>query len=443
VNDRDALYSAILKHPDEDTPRLAFADWLEENGETDHAAFIRRQIELARVPEWDPLWVRTKFLDPGTIGGRTRATPEAPDPISWEKGGDEWSGPFRRGFPAAFEVFRGAPFHAELAKLVRIAPVDRVSWYASDARNAPPSWNALVNDPVFAHIRHFDPALMALTERNIRTLHDSPHAAGLSDLNLITCDLTPALTARFLRLPRFRRLRRLALGIPGARLGGIVRAADEFENHCLCALHVRCNQTLARRSLLYDSGLLHSPLFRGLKELNLMENPFGPEGPHQLIRSPALIGLECLRLSWCKGGDDLAAALAGCSELAHLRSLDLYSNRIGPKGVRALAESPYLANLRVLDLSSNPVGDDGARALFRSPHLTNLLHLALHDCGITDASAQAILDSPLADPLVRLELHWWETGNDRMRLGEPMVLRLRERFGNRLVLETEEPAPLA
>jgi uncharacterized protein (TIGR02996 family) len=33
VNDRDALFAAILAHPDEDTPRLAFADWLEERGD--------------------------------------------------------------------------------------------------------------------------------------------------------------------------------------------------------------------------------------------------------------------------------------------------------------------------------------------------------------------------------------------------------------------------
>jgi uncharacterized protein (TIGR02996 family) len=41
--------AAIIAEPDEDTPRLVAADFLEENGEPDRAAFIRIQIELARL----------------------------------------------------------------------------------------------------------------------------------------------------------------------------------------------------------------------------------------------------------------------------------------------------------------------------------------------------------------------------------------------------------
>ena len=33
MDDGDALYRAILAHPGEDTPRLAYADWLQEHGE--------------------------------------------------------------------------------------------------------------------------------------------------------------------------------------------------------------------------------------------------------------------------------------------------------------------------------------------------------------------------------------------------------------------------
>ena len=42
-----ALLAAILAAPDEDTPRLVYADWLEENGEPERAAFIRVQIRIA------------------------------------------------------------------------------------------------------------------------------------------------------------------------------------------------------------------------------------------------------------------------------------------------------------------------------------------------------------------------------------------------------------
>ncbi len=49
MSDRDALLAAIRAHPDEDTPRLAYADWLEENGDGKRAAFIRAEIEHYRL----------------------------------------------------------------------------------------------------------------------------------------------------------------------------------------------------------------------------------------------------------------------------------------------------------------------------------------------------------------------------------------------------------
>lgn len=47
MNDGDALVRAILANPGEDTPRLVYADWIEENfGHHPRAEFIRVQIEL-------------------------------------------------------------------------------------------------------------------------------------------------------------------------------------------------------------------------------------------------------------------------------------------------------------------------------------------------------------------------------------------------------------
>jgi uncharacterized protein (TIGR02996 family) len=48
VSDGDALLAAILADPKEDTPRLVYADWLEENGQEDRGKFIRAQCELNR-----------------------------------------------------------------------------------------------------------------------------------------------------------------------------------------------------------------------------------------------------------------------------------------------------------------------------------------------------------------------------------------------------------
>src|SRR5262245_2461642 len=46
--------AAIAAEPDEDTPRLIFADWLEEQGQLAHAEFLRIQCRLAQLDEYEP-----------------------------------------------------------------------------------------------------------------------------------------------------------------------------------------------------------------------------------------------------------------------------------------------------------------------------------------------------------------------------------------------------
>ncbi len=50
MTEREALLRAVCESPDDDVPRLVFADWLEENGEAERAEFIRAEIELDRQP---------------------------------------------------------------------------------------------------------------------------------------------------------------------------------------------------------------------------------------------------------------------------------------------------------------------------------------------------------------------------------------------------------
>lgn len=51
MTDREALLAAILANREDDTPRLVFADCLDENGESERAEFIRLQVELAQRPD--------------------------------------------------------------------------------------------------------------------------------------------------------------------------------------------------------------------------------------------------------------------------------------------------------------------------------------------------------------------------------------------------------
>src|SRR5438067_1013306 len=49
-----AFLSEVRERPDDDAPRLVFADWLEDVGDAARADFIRTQCRLAALPEWDP-----------------------------------------------------------------------------------------------------------------------------------------------------------------------------------------------------------------------------------------------------------------------------------------------------------------------------------------------------------------------------------------------------
>jgi uncharacterized protein (TIGR02996 family) len=50
TDEQRALWAAIRAHPADDTPRLVYADWLQENGDDARAEFIRLQCQIVRLP---------------------------------------------------------------------------------------------------------------------------------------------------------------------------------------------------------------------------------------------------------------------------------------------------------------------------------------------------------------------------------------------------------
>jgi uncharacterized protein (TIGR02996 family) len=62
MSDGELLLRAILDQPKEDTPRLVYADWCDENGQPERAEFIRVQVTIARWGTTPPAdaeeWVR-------------------------------------------------------------------------------------------------------------------------------------------------------------------------------------------------------------------------------------------------------------------------------------------------------------------------------------------------------------------------------------------------
>lgn len=51
TSDEAALLAAIIAQPEEDTPRLVYADWLQEHGQESRATFIRVQVAIAVIEE--------------------------------------------------------------------------------------------------------------------------------------------------------------------------------------------------------------------------------------------------------------------------------------------------------------------------------------------------------------------------------------------------------
>ncbi|QJW99599.1 TIGR02996 domain-containing protein [Frigoriglobus tundricola] len=104
MSDHDALLRAIGEHPEEDTPRLMYADWLEEQGESDRADFVRNQVELARCDSNDLsryLRVRKNVYYLTTFVPRWKAELPQLEGIEW--------GDFNRGLIEEVRAASGAP----------------------------------------------------------------------------------------------------------------------------------------------------------------------------------------------------------------------------------------------------------------------------------------------------------------------------------------------
>ena len=74
----ESFLQAIREHPDDDTPRLVYADWLEEHGDPARAEFVRVQVALAGMAA-DPRRVPLAAREQALLAGHR----------------DDWLGPLR------------------------------------------------------------------------------------------------------------------------------------------------------------------------------------------------------------------------------------------------------------------------------------------------------------------------------------------------------------
>jgi uncharacterized protein (TIGR02996 family) len=80
----ESFLAALREEPDDDERRLVFADWLDDQGDAERGAFVRRQVETERL--WDSLVASDGpyFTPRGvTLGSVTGGWHTSPGPTSW------------------------------------------------------------------------------------------------------------------------------------------------------------------------------------------------------------------------------------------------------------------------------------------------------------------------------------------------------------------------
>ena len=190
--DGDDLFRAVLNAPDEETPRLRYADWLAANGQSDRAELIRVQLRMAqleavlppdieddpRAAEWDRLSQRVHELMNAHPNWRSEL-PEFPG-VQWGAG-QFWG--FSGGFVSSVVVKDGATFAAQMGRVFAVAPVTSVKIdYPDDV-----TVQAVVGSPYLSRLTGLRLSSGSCGDAGALALAASPHAAGLRFLSLFLC----------------------------------------------------------------------------------------------------------------------------------------------------------------------------------------------------------------------------------------------------------------
>lgn len=444
MSDREALTAAMLAHPDEDTPRLALADWLQEHGDPDRAEFIRVQIELARtraaeidLPEW---FGRVLTIGMASYGHRPHDTPERVALLrreaelyhahhkEWTAGVPKYAlqylgyvRNFRRGFVSWVTAVLG-PFLKAPAALWELHPVEslHLRWVEGQARLKVPACRPL------ERVRELtlEPSASDVLggAELLAPYANCPH---LADLRVL--DLSPMIGvgnggAGVLGASEFLRPTALALSC-----GGI--DPDAFARLLSSPFASRLRRLEPSELGRWRAALIAEAPLDHLRYLSLEDSGCGDAGVTALTKSRSLRQLVTLNLKLARITDAGLEALAAWPGLAGVRALNLNKHTtITGYGIEALVRSPHFRPEH-LELDDTAVGDIGARALADWPGLASLVTLDLSNTQMQRAGGLALADSPYGRKLRHLRL----TGN---ALDLNTIERLRARFGSAIDIES-------
>jgi uncharacterized protein (TIGR02996 family) len=399
MNDREALFRAICAAPDEDSPRLVFADLLEEQGDAERAEFIRLQIQLHDV----------EGLAEEKVAGRRRIRElESSHRNAWRADlprgdGGEYAAEFVRGFIDSLHVTDVQAFAAHAAELFAAAPLQGLIFERLTKEQA----------AVIAAVPELSRIRTLRLERNtrfsadaLRQLIASPHTGGVKELDLYDVGLSKEFFRVLRRAPW--RLEELWMG---CEYGGTFDPAP----------------------------LLASAAVERLRVLNLEYRRTGPQTALAIAGNARSGSLETLHLNECELDGPSIRALAGAEHLSRLSSLNLAGNAVGPEEAEALAFSPWFGGLRHLDLSHTAIGPLGAVALAAAPRIPSLQTLNLTDCQFGPLSIVALAESPLLANVEILHL-----GGNHVGAAGAQALARRGRLANlRLLFIDQHELPEA
>jgi uncharacterized protein (TIGR02996 family) len=199
----DGFLQEIIAHPEDDAPRLVYADWLDDRGEADRAELIRLQIEVARIERANPRGPRMSQVE---VQGRRWAVALHLCGDSHEWSDDARARPLR---DRAWDLVRqhceawGAPFRnrasshsyrrglvEEVSAPARKLLTNAATWFrlapfrALAISNAGGLLGRVTAMPELARLSELRLFRAQLTDEDARALAASPHLAGLTTLDL-------------------------------------------------------------------------------------------------------------------------------------------------------------------------------------------------------------------------------------------------------------------
>jgi len=343
MSDEKALLATIWEHPHEDTPRLMYADWLQENGQPERAEFIRVQCEIARLDEWDdritPLKTREAEL--------------------WNAHANEWRSKLKKELRLQYPNFRRgfvAPpaIRLEGERFLKLKPraFDAAPQWALTLRSLTRTFDAVFASPLLVRVDNLTLEDVKDPYDQFERLADNDRLRNVSDLTMSGQQGMPANLTAFLSGPASASLVRLNLGdVDGFRFAALreSRVATQLR-------HLKFNLF----GKLPAAPLLDPRTFPQLRSLDLCNyhNPLCYERDEAAILELFFISqpttqLKRLNLSCCSITNAGMEQLAAWPGLANLRWLNLAGNMFGEVGLRVLARSPFAGNLKYLQLEDS------------------------------------------------------------------------------------------